>query len=201
MNRRFAVLGLAVAMCGTGVAGQTAQKDAPVNPELLQQDGPVNPELLHQDVPVLLPASGDQTPAKPGGAFANTYPVLKPTGSQTQPATTAPVAITPAPGGFSNAYPRPTQAQTGIITFRVESVGPQRTRIYLTRNGVDAGTFESTGFTVTTGTSETSISASGPVSITVDGKMFTVDGFTMRIGLGGTFSIDGHTWTYSPKGT
>lgn len=32
MNRRFAALGLALAMCGTGpvVAGQTAQTDAPV---------------------------------------------------------------------------------------------------------------------------------------------------------------------------
>ena len=50
MNRRFAVLGL-VAMCGTVVAGQTAQKEAPVTPELLRQDGTVTPELLQQNAP------------------------------------------------------------------------------------------------------------------------------------------------------
>ena len=54
MIRRLAVLGLAVAICGALVAGQTAQTDAPVTPELLQQDGPVV-KLGHSNPPVGLP--------------------------------------------------------------------------------------------------------------------------------------------------
>lgn len=187
MNRRLAVLGLAVAMCGTVVAGQTASAPAPL----------------------LIPASGDQAPAKPSGAFANTYPVLKPTAPQTQPAptapvaivpmiqtppTTAPVAITPAPGGFSNAYPRRTQAQQGRTTFRVESVGPQRMRIHVSTDGVEQLTLEASGFIVTTQASGTTITASGPVTMaTSDGKTISVEALTLQFAPSGRFSFSAST--------
>jgi hypothetical protein len=128
MNRRFAVLGLAVAVSGSIVAGQTAP-------------------------------------------------------------TTAPVPITPAPGGFSNAYPRPTQAQQGLTTFRVESVGPQRTRIHVTTDGVEQWTLEASGFTVTTQASGTAITTSGPVTMaTSDGKTISVGALTLQFAPSGRVS-------------
>ena len=56
MNRRFAALGLALAMCGTGsvVAGQTAQKDTPV------ATTPASPSTGGVSNLVLLSASAQQ---------------------------------------------------------------------------------------------------------------------------------------------
>ena len=132
MNRRFAVLGLAVATFGTVVAGQTTQKDAPV-------------------------------------------------------------AITPAPsptGGFSNLYPRrppaDAQPQLGAVAFRVESVGPQRMRLYLTQNGVDKGTVESSGFTVTTGPGGTTITALGAGNVTHSGSTDSFLELEIRVAADGT---------------
>jgi hypothetical protein len=173
MNRRLAVLGLAVAMCGTGsvVAGQTAQKDAPVNPELLQQDAPVNPELLQQDAPVV----------KLG---------------HINPPTTAPVP-TELPlaewrdfiGRQQSALmARAGQAQQGQTTFRVESVGPKLMRVHLTTDGVEQGTLESTGFTIATGANGTTITASGPVTMaTSDGKKLSFEGLTLQLTLSGKY--------------
>ena len=161
MNQHVVVIGLALAMFGTVVAGQTAQKDAPV---------PIMP--LGQTPPTTAPGP---------------ITVI----DETSPRST-PVPITPATGGFSNAYPNPrrgsqayrvVQAQQGQTTFRVESGGPKLMRVHIATDGVEQAVLESVGFTVTTGASGTTLTASGPVMFSLsDGKKFSLSGVDMHFG-------------------
>jgi hypothetical protein len=113
MNRRFAVLGLAVAMVGSVVVGLTAQQDAPV---------------------------------------------------------------------------ATSQTQAGPVVVRVEAVGPQLTRLHVTRNGVEQATFEAAAFTISTSTTGTVIASAGEVTMTAPARVVSVGKFQAR------FPTDGTTW-------
>lgn len=116
MNRRFAVLALTVAMFGSAVAGQTVQKDAPLE---------------------ILPAA--ETPPRP-------------------------------------------------VVVRVEAVGPQLTRLRVTRDGIEQATFEAAAFTISTGTTGTVIAAAEGVTMTAPARVVSVGKFEAR------FPLDRATW-------
>lgn len=105
MHRRFAVVGLALAMCGTVVQGQGG-------PDGLSQAQRLD---LSQRL-----ASASQT--KPLGQFV----------------------------------------------IRMDVVGPQLTRVYVTRNGVEEATFEAPSFTVAMGPNGTTLRSSEGI-ITMQG--------------------------------
>lgn len=115
MNRRFAVLGLAVAMCGTAVAGQTSQ----------------------------------------------------------------------------------TAASSTPVVVRVESVGPQLTRVRVMRDGVEVATLESAAFTISTDPrGGTAIASSDTLTITTDSKTLRFRG-----DIEAQFRLDQTTWVLQTRDT
>ena len=147
MNRRFAVLGLAVAMCGTGsaVAGQLSEAE-----QMARREAALRNRMVLAD------------------------PATSSTGDQVQP------------GQLSGTY---ASGIGPLLAVRMESVGPQLSPLHLTRNGVEEWTFESTVFTISPGTSGTTITSSDVVTVTRPGSQVSISGFALRI------SADGTIWT------
>ena len=119
---------------------------------------------------------------------------MTPTAGQTSPVVDVsqitPVTSTQAqPGRLSGTY---ANGWGSLLAVRVASVGPQLSRLRLTRNGFDltrTWTFESTAFTITPGTSGTTITSSDVVTVTRPGSKVPISGFVLRI------SSDGTVWT------
>ena len=71
------------------------------------------------------------------------------------------------------------------MSFRVEPVGPERMRLYLD-TGAEKATVQASGITLTTGPGGTTITGSGPVTVTrSDGKKLSFEGLTLRLTPGG----------------
>ena len=87
------------------------------------------------------------------------------------------------------------RSQQGSIDVRVESAGPQLTRVQVTIDGKEHATLEAAGFTVTVGESGTTIRNSGQVTVrTSDGTTLWMSRLELQIAPGGTsysFRISG----------
>ena len=82
----------------------------------------------------------------------------------------------------------PQAAQPAPVVVQTESVGPQRTRLHVTRNGVVQATLESSAFTIRTDSSGTTITSSDEMSVTTGAGTVSTGRFDVR------FPADRTSW-------